>query len=185
MKYLLIGLPVLLVLLALWLIASYNGFVKRRNRVEEAFATMDVYLKKRYDLIPNVVETVKGYAKHESETFEKVVVARNMAANAGTTEEKIAGENMLQSTLKNLFALAESYPELKANENFIKLQDQLSAIEGEIANSRKFYNAIVKEFNTGLEVFPSNIAAKLFGFSRRSLFEVEAEEERRNVKVEF
>ncbi|NLP48033.1 MAG: LemA family protein [Clostridiales bacterium] len=156
-----------------------------RNKVEEAFATMDVYLKKRYDLIPNLVETVKGYAKHESETLEKVVQARNLAVGAQTTEEKVAGENILQGTLKSLFALAESYPDLKANENFISLQGQLSQMEGEVANSRKYYNAVVKEFNTRVEVFPSNLVAKLFGFSRKTLFEVEAAEERQNVKVQF
>lgn len=174
-----------IVLVVFWVIGAYNGFIKLRNKVEEAFATMDVYLKKRYDLIPNLVETVKGYAKHESETLQKVISARNMAANATSTEEKVAGENMLQGTLKSLFAIAEAYPDLKANAEFMNLQSQLSEMEGEIANSRKYYNAIVKEFNTKVEVFPSNIIAKLFKFTRKTMFEVEEAEQRQNVKVQF
>jgi LemA protein len=173
------------VILAIWVIGAYNGFVKLRNQVEEAFATMDVYLKKRYDLIPNLVETVKGYAKHESETLEKVIAARNMAASATTTEGKVEGENMLQGTLKTLFAIAEAYPDLKANAQFINLQAQLSDMEGEIANARKYYNAIVKTFNTKVEVFPSNIIAKLFKFTRKTMFEVEEADQRQNVKVQF
>lgn len=180
-----IGIGVVAVLIAIWVIGAYNGFVKMRNKVEEAFATMDVYLKKRYDLIPNLVETVKGYAKHEAQTLENVIAARNMAAGAKTTEEKVAGENALQGTLKSLFAIAEAYPDLKANSNFISLQAQLTEMEGEIANSRKYYNAIVKEFNTKVEVFPSNIIAKLFKFTRKTMFEVEDAEQRQNVKVQF
>jgi len=172
-------------LLIIWCIGAYNGFIKLRNKVEEAFATMDVYLKKRYDLIPNLVETVKGYAKHESETLQKVISARNMAANATTTEEKVAGENMLQGTLKSLFAIAESYPDLKANTEFLNLQGQLSEMEADIANSRKYYNAVVKEFNTKIEVFPSNIIAGIFKFTRKTMFEVEEAEQRQNVKVQF
>ena len=175
----------IVLIIVMWVVGAYNGFVKMRNKVEEAFATMDVYLKKRYDLIPNLVETVKGYAKHESETLENVIAARNMAAGAQTTEEKVAGENALQGTLRSLFAVAEAYPDLKANSNFINLQGQLNEMEGEIANSRKFYNAIVKEFNTKVEVFPSNIVAKLFKFSRKTMFEVEDAEQRQNVKVQF
>lgn len=142
-------------------------------------------MTKRYDLIPNLVETVKGYAKHESQTLEKVIAARNMAAGAKTTEEKVAGENMLQGTLKTLFAIAEAYPELKANTNFINLQGQLTEMEGEIANSRKYYNAIVKTFNTKVELFPSNLIAGLFKFTRKTMFEVEEAEQRQNVKVQF
>lgn len=127
--------------LALFVIGGYNGLVKLRNLVEEAFATMDVYLKKRYDLIPNLVETVKGYAAHEAGTLEKVVQARNMAASAGSMEDRIQGENMLTGALKNLFALAEAYPDLKANTNFMDLQAQLQKVEEDIANSRKYYNA--------------------------------------------
>ncbi len=169
----------------IWIISAYNGFVKLRNMVEEAFSTMDVYLKKRYDLIPNIVETVKGYATHEAETLEKVVQARNMAAGATSVEDKIKGENMLQGTLKSLFAIAESYPDLKANQNFMDLQAQLQRIEDEIANSRKYYNAIVKEFNTKTEVFPSNIVAGMFNFKRKPMFEVSDVSEREAVKVNF
>lgn len=176
---------VIAVVIGLWLITGYNGFIKGKNGVEEAFATMDVYLKKRYDLIPNLVETVKGYAKHESETLEKVVAARNMANSATTMEGKIEGEKNLTGTLKTLFAVAESYPDLKANSNFIDLQNQLKAIENDIANARKYYNAVVKNFNTRCEMFPSNIIAGLFHFERKPMFEVDAAEERQNVKVAF
>ena len=172
-------------LIAIWGVSMYNGFVRLRNMVEEAFSTMDVYLKKRYDLIPNLVETVKGYAKHESATLEKVVQARNMAAGANTIEGKIQGENMLQGTLKSLFAIAEAYPDLKANTNFIDLQSQLQRIEDEIANSRKYYNAVVKELNTKVESFPSNIIAGIFQFGRKTMFEVADQAERENVKVQF
>ncbi|MDD2190193.1 MAG: LemA family protein [Eubacteriales bacterium] len=170
---------------AIWVISAYNGFIRLRNMVEEAFATMDVYLKKRYDLIPNLVETVKGYASHEKVTLENVVKARNMAADAKTIEGKIQGENMLQSTLRSLFAIAEAYPDLKANQNFLDLQSQLQRIEDEIANSRKYYNAIVKEFNTKTESFPSNIIAGIFKFTRKTMFEVNDSTEREAVKVQF
>ena len=173
------------VLCAIWVITAYNGFVRLRNTVEEAFSTMDVYLKKRYDLIPNLVETVKGYAAHEAGTLEKVVQARNFAAGAKTIEDKIQGENMLQGTLKSLFAIAEAYPDLKANTNFLDLQKQLQRIEEDIANSRKYYNAVVKEFNIKTESFPSNIIAGIFNFTRRTMFEVNDEAEREAVKVQF
>jgi len=175
----------IIVVVAIWVIAAYNGFIRLRNMVEEAFSTMDVYLKKRYDLIPNLVETVKGYAAHEAGTLEKVVQARNMAANATTIEGKIQGENMLGGMLKSLFAIAEAYPDLKANTNFLDLQAQLQRIEDEIANSRKYYNAIVKEFNTKVERFPSNIIAGIFNFTRKVMFEVNDETEREAVKVKF
>lgn len=171
--------------LVIWFIAMYNGFVKIRNRVDEAFATIDVYLKKRYDLIPNLVETVRGYAAHEEGTLEKVVQARNMAQSAGSDQEKIEADNMLSGTLKSLFAVAEGYPDLKANTNFIDLQNQLKAVEEDIANARKYYNAVVREFNTKREVFPSNIIAGMFSFDARPLYEVETAEERQNVKVQF
>lgn len=181
----LIVIAVVIVIIAIWLVSGYNGFIKMRNMVEEAFATMDVYLKKRYDLIPNLVETVKGYATHESGTFEKVVQARNMAQNANTIEEKIAGENMLTGTLKSLFALAEAYPDLKANANFMDLQKQLQKLEEDIANARKYYNAVVREFNTMVESFPSNLIAAVFKFVRKPMFEVAEESERDSVKVQF
>ncbi len=169
----------------LWGVGAYNAFVKMRNVVEEAFSTMDVYMKKRYDLIPNLVESVKGYAAHESGTFEKVVQARNIAQQATTVEEKLAAENALTGTLRSLFALAESYPDLKANQNFLDLQSQLQKVEEDIANSRKYYNAVVKEYNTKTEQFPSNFIANMFNFTRKPMFEMENEAERQNVKVEF
>lgn len=182
LPYIVIG---IIAVIAIWVVGAYNGFIKLRNRVEEAFSTMDVYLKKRYDLIPNIVETVKGYAKHEAQTLEKVIAARNMAQSATTTEGRVEGENMLQGTLKSLFAIAEAYPDLKANANFISLQGQLTEMEGEIANARKFYNAVVKTFNTKVEVFPSNIIAKLFKFTRKTMFVVDEEAQRQNVSVQF
>lgn len=169
----------------LWLASSYNSFIKLRNQAEEAFSTMDVYLKKRYDLIPNVVETVKGYAKHESETLEKVISARNQAAGAATAEDRIKSDNALSGSLKSLFAIAESYPDLKANANFASLQNELSQIEDEIANSRKYYNGVIKTYNTKVEMFPGNIVASIFGFARKPLYEVDNEAERANVKVQF
>jgi LemA protein len=175
----------IIAVIAIWVISAYNGFIRLRNMVEEAFSTMDVYLKKRYDLIPNLVETVKGYAAHEKTTLENVVKARNMAADAKTIEGKIQGENMLQGTLKSLFAIAEAYPDLKANQNFMDLQSQLQRIEDEIANSRKYYNAVVKEFNTKTESFPSNIIAGIFNFARKTMFEVSDEGQREAVKVQF
>lgn len=185
MDTILIIILAVIAVLAVLVIVTYNGFIRLRNMVEEAFATMDVYLKKRYDLIPNLVETVKGYATHEAGTLESVVKARNMAANATSIEDKIQGENVLQGTLKSLFAIAEAYPDLKANTNFLDLQTQLQRIEDEIANSRKYYNAIVKEFNTKTEMFPSNIIAGIFNFTRKTLFEVSDEAEREAVKVKF
>ena len=180
----LIAIRIIVVLIIIFVV-MYNGFIRLKNNCDEAFATMDVYLKKRYDLIPNLVETVKGYAAHEKETLERVVAARNMAQGASTPEEKAAGESMLQGTLKSLFAVAESYPDLKANQNFMDLQGQLKAVEEDIANSRKYYNAVVKQFNTKCEVFPSNLIAGIFHFEKKPMFEVEAQEERQNVKVSF
>ena len=176
---------IVIAVIVIAVIVMYNGFIKLKNNCEEAFATMDVYLKKRYDLIPNLVETVKGYAAHEKETLTKVIEARNMAQGAATVEEKIAGENQLQGTLKSLFAIAENYPDLKANQNFLDLQDQLKKVEEDIANSRKYYNAVVKQFNVKCEAFPSNIIAGIFKFEKKAMFEVDSAEERQNVKVSF
>ncbi|MCI5897667.1 MAG: LemA family protein [Firmicutes bacterium] len=173
------------VILVIWGIGMYNGFIRMKNRIEEAFATMDVYLKKRYDLIPNLVETVKGYAAHESGTLSAVIQARNIASGANTIEGRIEGETMLNGALKNLFAVAEAYPDLKANANFLDLQAQLRSMEDEIAQSRKYYNAVVKEFNTKTEAFPSNLIAGIFHFERRKLFEVNEEAEREAVPVHF
>ncbi len=176
---------VILVLLIIWLVGSYNGFVTLRNRTEEAFSAMDVSLKKRYDLVPNIVETVKGYAAHEKDTLQKVIEARNMAMTATTPEDKIAGENILTGSLRSLFAISENYPELKANQNFLELQNQLSRIEEEIAGSRRYYNGVVNKFNTKIELFPGNILAGLFGFRRKPMYEVNNEQERENIKVSF
>lgn len=175
----------IVVLLVLWIILSYNGFIKLRNKSQEAFSAMDVILKKRYDLIPNVVETVKGYAKHEKSTLENVIKARNAAVNSNTPEEVIKNDNALSGTLKLLFALSESYPDLKANTNFLELQTQLSKIEDEISSSRRYYNAVVNKLNTKVEMFPSNIIASIFHFTRKPLYEVKDENERENVKVSF
>lgn len=172
------------VLLILWVIITYNGFIKLKNRCEEGFSTMDVYLKKRFDLIPNLVATVKGYAKHETETLEKVIAARN-SGSRNSMEEKIQDENQISNALRQIFALSESYPDLKADANFKELQAQLTKIEEDIANSRKYYNAVVVMFNTKCEMFPSNIIASIFHFTKKPLFSVDDESERENVKVEF
>ena len=176
---------ILIAIIVVYFITGYNSFIKLKNNVEEAFATMDVYLKKRFDLIPNLVETVKGYAAHEAGTLEKVTNARTAVMNSATTEDKLANESILSGTLRSLFAVAENYPDLKANQNFLDLQGQLQQTEDEIANSRKYYNAVVKQLNTKCESFPSNIIASIFHFTKRPMFEVSAEEERENVNVSF
>ena len=164
----------IIIVLAIAFVGMYNSFIKLKNSCEEAFSTMDVYMKKRFDLIPNLVETVKGYASHEKETLEKVMAARNGVQSAATVEEKMAQENVLTGTLKSLFAVAEAYPDLKANTNFLDLQNQLNLVEEDIANSRKYYNAVVKQFNTKCEMFPSNIIASMFHFERKPMFEVDS-----------
>ena len=175
----------LLIIFVIWLVSTYNNFVRLKNAIEEAFSTMDVYLKKRYDLVPNFVETVKGYAKHEKETLEKVIAARNACETAWSTEEKMENEARLTSVLKQLSVVIEKYPELKADKNFIELQNTLKNLENEIAASRKYYNGVVKQYNTKREVFPSNLIAKMFNFDKKPLYEVDSAEERKNVKVEF
>ncbi|HIV01471.1 MAG TPA: LemA family protein [Candidatus Caccopulliclostridium gallistercoris] len=175
----------LVVIIVAWIISTYNAFIRLRNNVEEGFSTMDVYMKKRYDLIPNLVETVKGYAKHEEETLSKVIQARNMAMNSATAEEQMKNDNILTGTLKSLFAVSEAYPELQANQNFLDLQNQLKTLETEIANSRKYYNGVVKVYENKREVFPSNLIAKWFKFEEKPFYEVDNEEERKNVKVQF
>ncbi len=168
-----------------WWISTYNKFVKMKNDVEEAYSTMDVYMKKRYDLIPNLVETVKGYAKHEKEALESVMKARYSCMSANTQEEKAQSENWLAGTLKTLFSVAENYPELKANANYISMMNSLQTIEAEIASSRKYYNGAVKVYNTKREVFPANIVARHYNFEKKVLFEIENVEERKAPKVEF
>lgn len=170
-----------------WLIATYNGLVKMRNRVKEAWSDIDVQLKRRYDLIPNLVNTVKGYAAHEKEVFQKVTEARSKAMQAeskGNAAESAQAENMLSGALKSLFAVAENYPELKANENFLELQRELSDTENKIQASRRFYNGNVRDFNTKQEQFPTNLIASMFGFKPAEFFEIE-EGEKENPKVDF
>ncbi len=179
-----IGLLIIIALLAVLAVMSYNGFVKTRNQIEEAFSTMDVYLKKRYDMIPNLVEIVKQYSIHEKETLDKIVQARSRAINAGSVEERGQNENMLSGALKSLFAISEGYPDLKANENYLKLQKQLSDLEDEISQSRKYYNGVVKVMNNKVEIFPTNLFAKLFGFNRYPYFMAD-EYERQNVEIRF
>lgn len=181
---LLIGLIVLVVIAGL-VIGVYNSVIQLKNKVDEGWADIETQLKRRYDLIPNMVETVKGYAKHESATFEAVTKARNMAMSANTPEEKIQAENALTGTLKTLFAVAEAYPELKANQNFMDLQATLKEIEEKLQLSRRYYNATVRDFNTKIEIFPNNLIAGIFSFKRRNFFEIENPEERNNVKVSF
>ena len=174
----------LLLILVLWAILSYNALVRMRITVEEAFSTMDVYMKKRYDLIPNLVETVKGYAAHEKETLQNVIAMRNRTAAAGTMEERLQAENALTDTLKTLFAVAEAYPDLKANVNFMDLQGQLRQVEEDIATSRRYYNGTVRQYNIKTQAFPSSIIAGMFHFERKPMFEI-GTEERENVNVQF
>ncbi len=168
-----------------YLIAIYNALVKLKNQSEEAWSSIDVQLKRRYDLIPNLVEVVKGYAGHEKETLTKVIEARNMAMrNSSDIAKKAQNENFLSDTLKSLFALSENYPELKANENFSKLQGSLEEIEDNIQNSRRYYNAVVRDLNIKIEEFPSNIVAGMFKFSKKIYFEIE-EKQKEAVTVKF
>lgn len=183
--YIVLGvIVVVVVIIVIWYIAAYNSFITMKNKIEEAFATIDVYLKKRFDLIPNLVETVKGYAAHERQTLDEVIEARNSVAGSTTTEERLQNENILSGTLRSLFAVAEAYPNLKANENFLDLQGQLQQIETDLANSRKYYNANVRMFNTKLETFPTNLIANQFKFTKQPMFEAN-EADRQNVQVKF
>lgn len=174
----------IIVLILIYVLSLYNSFVKLNNKVKEAFSTMDVYLKKRWDLIPNIVETVKGYAKHEKDTLKEIVELRNSSYDKMTDDNKIKANQELSKGITKIMALAESYPELKANENFKDLSNQLTKVEEDIANSRKYYNGVVRQFNNKVEMFPSNIFAGLFGYKSKEMFEV-TNVERENVKVEF
>lgn len=176
---------VIILFIIIWMISTYNKFIKTQNKVEEGFSTMDVYLKKRYDLIPNMVETIKGYATHEAATLEKVISARNMAVQAQSLDEKIKTEKNFQSMLGPLYAISEQYPNLKADQHFMQLNEELKNIEGEIANARKYYNAVCVKFNNLVEMFPSNLLAGMFHFKRKPLYEIEHAAERENVKVQF
>lgn len=175
----------LIALVALYAIGIYNKLVKGKNLVAEGWSGIDVQLKKRYDLIPNLVETVKGYAAHERETFESVTRARTAAQQATTVEGQQAAEKQLSGALMNLMAVAERYPELKANTNFLELQSALSAVEGDIEKSRRYYNGTVREQNTLIESFPSNLIANAYGFLKAQLFELENAAERNAPTVKF
>lgn len=175
---------VIIVVIAVYAIAIYNGLIRLKNRVDEAWSDIDVQLKRRYDLIPNLINTVKGYATHEKELFEKVTKARTAAMGAGSTEDKAEAENMLSGTLKSLFAVSENYPDLKANQNFLELQRELSDTENKIQASRRFYNGNVRDFNTKIEIFPNNIFAGILKFVKREFFQAE-EQEKENVEVKF
>ncbi|MFC1663232.1 LemA family protein [Patescibacteria group bacterium] len=172
-------------IIVFWLIGTFNRLIRLRNRTNEAWSDIDVQLKRRYNLIPNLVETVKGYAKHESGVFEKVTQARAQAMGAQSVDDKGKAENMLTGALKSLFAVAENYPELKASDNFAKLQDELSDTENKIQASRRFYNGNVRDFNTAQQVFPTNMIASMFGFKKRDFFEIEEEGEKEAPKVQF
>jgi len=171
--------------LFVWLILNYNRLVAFKKRTKEAWADIDVQLKRRYDLIPNLMETVKGYAAHEKQVLENVTAARSAAMDAKTPEEKIEKENALSQTLKSLFAVAENYPDLKASANFLELQRELSDTENKIQAARRFYNGNVRDFNIAIESFPSNVVAAIFGFKQMKLFEIAAEAEREAPKVSF
>ena len=181
--YIVLGIVIALVL---YLVFKYNGFISLKNRAQEAWSDIDVQLKRRYDLIPNLVNTVKGYAAHESNAFEKVTEARSRAMQAGSMVEKGNAENQLSGTLKSLFAISEAYPELKANTNFMELQRELSDTENKIMASRRFYNGNVRDFNTGVQVFPGNFIAKMFNFTTLEFFELEQDSVEKNpVEVKF
>lgn len=175
----------ILVVVGLWVVFAYNRFITLINRSKEAWSDIDVQLKRRYDLIPNLVETVKGYAAHESSAFENVTKARAAAMGAGNLADKSKAENMLEGALKSLFAVAEAYPDLKANQNFLELQRELSDTENKIQAARRFYNGNVRELNTAVEAFPGNIIANVFKFARMEFFELENEAAKEPVKVSF
>lgn len=177
---------IVVVLAVFWFVFAYNRFVKLMTRAKEAWSDIEVQMKRRYDLVPNLVTTVKGYAEHESGTLEKVVQARNVAMQARTTGEHAEAENMLSSTLKSIFALSESYPDLKANTNFLELQRELADTENKIQASRRFYNTNVRDLNISVETFPGNVVAKIFNFSKMEFFDLDGNEAAREpVKVQF
>lgn len=175
----------LVVVVLAWVAGSYNGLVVLRNQLENAWAQIDVQLKRRHDLIPNLVETVKGYATHERETLEKVIQARNMAVSATSVGDKAQAEGVLTGALKSLFAVAEAYPDLKANTEFLRLQEELTSTENKVAFARQFYNDSVMTYNTSIEIFPKNLIATMFNFGRRDFFEIKAEDERAVPQVKF
>ncbi|KAA3632209.1 MAG: LemA family protein [Calditrichaeota bacterium] len=166
-------------------VTIYNSLVKLRTTAESSWSDIDVQLKKRYDLVPSLVETVKGYAKHESSVFEKVTLARSAAMGAVTPAEAAKQENIFKDTLKSLFAVAEAYPELKANTNFVQLQSQFQQLEDDIENARRYYNAVVRDYNIKTETFPSVIVANMFSFKKREFFELDSTDERKPIKPDF
>ncbi len=180
----LIVIAVVAVLIVLYVLGLYNGLITARNRVKESWSGIDVQLKRRSDLIPNLVEAVKGYAAHEKEVFENVTKARSALLGAGNAKEAAVADNMLTGALKSLFAVAEAYPELKASDNFKELQEEISDTETKIAASRQFYNSNVLDFNTKIQVFPNSLLAGMFGFQPSEFFEA-GEEDRKEVKVKF
>lgn len=181
----LLALAGIVVLLLIWLAATYNILVRLRNQVENAWAQIDVQLKRRHDLIPNLVETVKGYAAHERGTLEAVIQARNMAVSAKGVADRAQAENVLTGALKSLFAVAEAYPNLKADQSFLRLQEEVTSTENKVAFSRQFYNDSVMTFNTRIELFPTNLISGMFGFIRREFFEVKDEAQREAPQVKF
>lgn len=177
----------IIALIALWLIGMYNGFVRARIKIDNSWSDISVFLKKRFDLIPNLVSTVKGYAAHESQTLEKVVQARNaaVAVPPGDVQAAAQANQVLGGALRGLLAVAESYPDLKANQNFLELQQALQNIEGDLGNARRYYNATVRDYNTSIQQFPGVILANMTGFKPREFFELEDKQEARNVEVKF
>jgi LemA protein len=175
----------ILVLLALWVMGAYNGLVRQRNRVKEGWAQIDVQLKRRYDLIPNLVETVKGYASHERETLERVIAARQKGMDATGVAQQAEAENVISGALRQLFALSESYPDLKANQNFLALQEELTSTENKIGFARQYYNGEVRRLNTSVEIFPNNMIAGMFGFKQAEYFELDDTAARQAPKVQF
>ena len=175
---------IILAIIIILLIGLYNSLIKLKNRVKEAWSDIDVQLKRRYELIPNLMGAVKGYMKHEEGVLTKVTEARSKAMNAQGTEEKAEAENILSGTLKNLFALSENYPDLKASQNFLQLQDEVSDTENKIQAARRFYNGQVRDFNTKIQIFPNNLIAKTLGFIKYSFFKIK-EKEKENVEVKF
>lgn len=173
------------IVIAAWLVMTYNGLITLKNKTDEAWSDIDVQLKRRYDLIPNLVSTVKGYAGHEAGTFEKVTAARTAAMAASGPHDKAVAENMLSGALKSIFALSEAYPDLKANQNFLKLQEDLADTEDKVQASRRFYNGNVRDFNTRLQVFPTNLVASVLGFIKREFFEIANEAEKAAPQVQF
>lgn len=185
MKAVVIVVVVVIALALLYTASTYNALVKLKSSVDEAFSTMDVYLKKRWDLIPNIVASVKGYAKHEADTLLAVVEARNSRYQDMSIDDKLEADKAVSRSMASINALAEQYPDLKANANFINLNNQLQRSEEDIANSRKYYNAVVRNYNNKVEMFPSRIIASMFKFRKSKMFEAPDDSQRENIKVEF